>query len=43
MAMADTYHCMPTIEVEILLAFVVPYIAALTIYYVYVEKGIYVK
>ena len=35
--MTDAYHCMTAIEVEILLALVVSYLTALSLYDIYIE------
>jgi hypothetical protein len=43
MRVSDADHSMATIEVKIFLAFLVPYLAALTLYDVHVEERIYIE
>ena len=42
MAMTYADYCMAAIKVEVFLTFVVPYLAALALYNIYIEKRIYV-
>jgi len=43
MTVTDADNGMTAIEVEVFLAFVVPYVTALTFYYIDIEKWIYVE
>ena len=43
MAMPNAYHGVSAVDVEVFLTLVVPYLASLALYHIYVEKGIYVK